>query len=104
MPTVDVRDVAKAHLEGVLRDEANNKRFVLCAEDVWMTEIGQMLHKKYSQHYRRITHTQINKCLLWMVAFCDAQAAAIYRLWGLVAKMDNSETRDILGITFTPVQ
>ena len=30
MPMVDVRNVAQAHLEAAIRDEANGKRFILC--------------------------------------------------------------------------
>jgi len=33
-PTVDVRDVAQAHLEAILRPEAAGKRFILCAEAI----------------------------------------------------------------------
>ena len=35
MPIVDVRDVAEAHLQGLLRPEAANKRFLLVADSVW---------------------------------------------------------------------
>ena len=31
MPFVDVRDVAKAHLLGIKKPEAANKRYILCA-------------------------------------------------------------------------
>jgi nucleoside-diphosphate-sugar epimerase len=41
-PMVDVRDVAQAHLEGVLRDEANGKRFILNLKDRWVVDIPKL--------------------------------------------------------------
>jgi len=42
-PMVDVRNVARAHLEGVLRDAANGKRFILNCEDRWIVDIAKVL-------------------------------------------------------------
>ena len=33
---VDVRDVAKAHIEAMERPEANGERFIVCAETLWL--------------------------------------------------------------------
>ena len=104
MPTVDVRDCATAHLEACLRDEADGKRFILCAEAKWFTELGEYLHAKYGKDYTSVTHTQISKFLMWLVSFCDSQAAMMYKLWGMEAKMDNSATREVLGVDFIPME
>ena len=45
MGTVDVRDVAKAHVNAIQSDEAQGKRFVLAGDtSYWFQEIGQILH------------------------------------------------------------
>lgn len=42
-PMVDVRDLAQAHLEAVLRDEADGKRFILNCEGMWLVDIAKTL-------------------------------------------------------------
>ena len=105
MPVVDVRDCATAHLEACLREEANGKRFILAERDAWFTEYGPLLHAKFGHRgYTGITTGEISKCLMWLVSFCDSQAAGIYKMWGLQTKCDNSATRSILGINFIPLE
>ena len=61
--SVDVRDVSQAHLEAVLRDEASDKRFILCAESESETEpafyVGnravEVLGIKYTGHTKSMT-------------------------------------------------
>ena len=47
MPIVDVRDVAKAHLQGILVPEAANKRFMLVSEACWFKDVGVNLDNIY---------------------------------------------------------
>jgi dihydroflavonol-4-reductase len=44
---VDVRDVARAHLQGLKVPEAANKRFILCKESLFFKEIGVILRKTW---------------------------------------------------------
>ena len=47
MPVVDVRDVANAHLQAILRPEAANKRFMLVQDSIYFPELGVALHDKW---------------------------------------------------------
>ena len=49
MPCVDVRDVAKAHVNAVSAPEAANKRFILCEKSYFINEIGLALDEKYGK-------------------------------------------------------
>ncbi len=40
---VDVRDVAKAHVDAILNQGSNNERFILCTSSFWLYEISQIL-------------------------------------------------------------
>ena len=51
LPFVDVRDVSKAHLEAVLRDEANGKRFILCAENTMLFDLVKAMEEKFGDKY-----------------------------------------------------
>ena len=47
---VDVRDVAEAHLQAVLRDDIKNRRFIMVSENYWFTELGEILHSHYGDN------------------------------------------------------
>ena len=48
-PFVDVRDVAKAHLLGIKKPEAANKRFILCADSPTFWDMFEPVLTKYKQ-------------------------------------------------------
>ena len=48
---VDVRDVANAHLQAILRPEAAGKRFLLVEGSYWFHEMGEILAEKYKGTY-----------------------------------------------------
>merc|ERR1739838_198356 len=88
-PTVDVRDVAEAHLKGVLLDEANGKRFILVASNHWAVEFAQMFKesKKYDNY---ATHT--------IQGDVDTTQPFSYEFNCL-----NSSSKEILGIDYIPI-
>jgi len=89
---VDVRDVAQAHLEGVLRDEANGKRFILCCEGRWVVEIATML-KKSGKFSKYATHEiESEKDTTSDKPFCQPTT------------YDNSASKDVLGIKYIPLE
>ena len=99
MGIVDVRDVAEAHLQGILKPEAANKRFILCAETVWFKEIGTWLHEVYAKEYKPI-HKEVPKFAIWIVSFFNKTAKVALPRWGKKKTFINKETREILGIDF----
>ena len=44
------------------------------------------------------------KCAFWLASCFNAEAAAMYPMWGRVITLDNSQTQQVLGINFTPVK
>jgi len=61
-PLCDVRDVAKAHLEACVRDEAKNMRFIV-AEPRPFNSIGTALVPKYGESYPVVTKTMSKAAL-----------------------------------------
>jgi dihydroflavonol-4-reductase len=98
-PIVDVRDVAEAHLQGLLKPEAANKRFLLVADSVWFQDLGTALNEKYGKDYK-VVHKLVPKFLMRIVSIWDKEAAAIVPMWGLEKSFKNTETTEILGINF----
>jgi len=100
---VDVRDVAKAHYEALVRPDAKDNRFILCANSIYMTEMGQILHKDWGENGYSVTHKQIAKPLLWFASIFDSEAATMYDMWGKQMNLDNKKTSEMLGIDFIQI-
>jgi nucleoside-diphosphate-sugar epimerase len=98
-PVVDVRDVAEAHLQGILKPAAANKRFMLCSEPTWFKDLGVWLHEVYGKDYK-VVHKTVPKFVMRIVGLWDGEAAAVLPLWGMVKNFKNTETTEILGINF----
>lgn len=88
-PIVDVRDVAQAHLQGILVPEAAGKRFILVAESLKMIQIGQWLHEKWGKQFK-VIHRGLPKFVLRIAALWDAEARTIVPHVGKVNTFDNS--------------
>lgn len=67
LPLVDVRNVAQAHLEAAIRDEANGKRFILCEKALFFSELGDALKEKYGDKYP-ITTADMSRCFVGFMA------------------------------------
>lgn len=52
MPIVDVRDVAEAHLQAILKPEAVGKRYLMVAETMMFGEFAKILSEKYGEEYK----------------------------------------------------
>ena len=101
---VDVRDVAQAHYEALVRPEASGHRFQLVSTGCFMTEIGGFLKEKYSDSYPKIVDKQAPYCLLKMLSFCNAQMKSMVKYWGMKKSYQNEKTTMMLGINFISVK
>ena len=102
MPTVDVRNVAQAHLNGVLKDEANGKRFILCGETVWFSEIAKSLEEKYGEDYK-VPKRSLWKWVAWVGSIFNAELAEMYKMWDKQPVFDNTRSATVLGVDYITV-
>ena len=106
MPTGDVRDVREAHLQAILRPEAAGKRFVAAKEPVTTHYLAEVAYKKYGNNgYGDINRTMTGdgtlKCMLCCFACpCSYTYKKTAHLLGKGCTIDNSQTRQILGVRF----
>ncbi len=99
MPFVDIRDVCEAHLEAVLRDEANDKRFILCAECPYLVELAKALEQKFGKDYP-VRAKEMPKIIPMIMRLWNAEMAVIYRHWGKGHVFDGSRATEILGVEY----
>ena len=104
MPCVDVRDVAKAHLEGVLRPEAANQRFILCERTAWMNEIHTFLEKDYGNTGYKMAKGTTGKGVLSFLGMFNQEMKLMAKMVGVKFSFKNDETKQVLGIDFIPLE
>jgi nucleoside-diphosphate-sugar epimerase len=104
MGIVDVRDVAKAHIQAALlpADKAQGRRFFLYNKSVSMMDMSKMMMKEFPTY--KISTTKAPYFLLYLISFFNASAAAILPGWGKVTLVDNEPSRTVLKIDYHPIE
>ena len=93
---VDVRDVSLAHLRAIKYPEAANKRILINADSLWITDIARVLAKEYPD--LKVTTREFGYCPIKMMSYIDNSVGMILPIWAKVIRFDNSLSRNVLGI------
>ena len=102
MPLVDVRNVAQAHLEAAIRDEANGKRFILCEKAMYLSELGAALKEKYGDKYP-VTTVDMSRCFAGFIACFNGEMNTMVKMWNVPKVFDHSVSVDVLGIQYIDI-
>jgi nucleoside-diphosphate-sugar epimerase len=92
---IDVRDVASAHYEAMVRPEAAGQRFILESDSAWMLDISKILAKA---GYKTSTRGLPDFALKLMAMFDKTLRMTVNGL-GKSIQMDNTALHEVLGIT-----
>ncbi len=96
---VDVRDVADAHIKA-LEDDTIEGRFLLSHTGMWMRDMAGDLERLLPQY--AIQTGQLPNIAMWVAAVFDPRLtfATLRQLLGRAAPVDNTRSRDVLGIEY----
>ena len=97
---VDVRDVAKAHVNAMEREEANGNRYLLSAGTMPMIEIAKTLKQAFPEKSRKLPKFQSPAFLVRLVALFDKSVKGILPEVGRMYQVDGSKAREELDINF----
>lgn len=97
--TVDVRDVAMAHLKGIQVPEAANNRFILNAKPIWLREIAESLNQEFSPDYT-IKTSELSYCTARLAAIFISEVKGILPIWDKKLNANNEKSKKILGIDY----
>tara|TARA_B100000941_G_scaffold290847_1_gene275222 strand:+ start:2127 stop:3125 length:999 start_codon:yes stop_codon:yes gene_type:complete len=97
VPLVDVRDVAKAHIEAIENNESIGKRFLLCENTYWMKDISL---KMKSLGYNAPTTVAPDFLIKFLALFDSTLKEAVTKL-GYDYNIDTKQAEEILK--FNPV-
>jgi nucleoside-diphosphate-sugar epimerase len=99
---VDVRDVAKAHLQAGFKPSAS-ERHILCSDSASLLEIANILREKYGNKYP-FPKSNAPKPLAWLIApMFGMTRKYVSNNVGYPVKFDNSYTKKDLEMDFRPV-
>ncbi|KAK6739581.1 hypothetical protein RB195_008216 [Necator americanus] len=98
---VDVRDVAKAHIEAMCRPETDGERILITSQpSFWFRDIARVLGKEFRHQGFWVPRYQVPYCALWVYSFFDKEASACLNRVGHTIRFDNSKAKRLLGIEF----
>lgn len=100
MGSVDVREVAQAHLNGVKVDEAKNQRFILVNSNLWFKEFAEILHKQWAEQGYKFKTKESGYCTVRTVAIFSSSAKALLPTWGRDIDFDNTKSKEILKVDY----
>lgn len=99
---VDVRDVARMHLEALERSDAGGKRFILAGEPVPYVEIARALAAHVGPH-RKIPTRPVPKLVVRLVGLFDKTARMVIDDIGKSKRYSTVRARELLGWQPTPL-
>lgn len=88
---VDVREVARAHLQAIKVPEAKNNRFVLNQKTHWFVDIAKILHENFGQHYK-FKVKEFGYCPVKIASLFIGELRDILPLWGKVYEIDHTKS------------
>ncbi|BFZ14180.1 hypothetical protein BsWGS_17219 [Bradybaena similaris] len=100
-PTVDVRDVAMAHLRCMTLPEAVGHRHVIVTRNIWVIEIASVLAKEFRSQGYNVPTRQLPDGLFAFVALFNKMMKAIRLVSAKPFLIDNTRMTQILGINPT---
>lgn len=95
---VDVRDVAAAHIEAMLRPEAAGERFIVSDEALWLSEIGDVLSRAYPD--QPLPDTEIPDAQFRLAAETNAGLRSLLPNLGRKRPYNSTKAQAVLGIEF----
>ncbi|WKY16150.1 hypothetical protein Q1695_001104 [Nippostrongylus brasiliensis] len=99
---VDVRDVARAHVEALKRPETDGERILISARSVWFKEMMDWLRKEFKHMGYNISRIEAPNWLVKMYAALnvDKQVQAVMHRIGPELRFNNSKSHEIMGMDY----
>lgn len=102
-PTVDVRDVARAHLQALTLAKSG-ERYAIVQKTYYMPDLGQMMSEEFSQYGYKVTTGTMCKFTAWMASFVDTDAKGFYNDWGVNCQVKNKKSQEELKMEYMEIK
>lgn len=104
-PMVDVRDVALAHVEAMLREQAANKRFIVDHVAILPHDVLEEWRAAGYKHVPKEARTPVLNATISALSNCSSSAKKVKRFVNNRLEIfDSTDSKEILGIEYIPVK
>ncbi len=97
--TVDVRDLAQAHVLAMTTPEAAGNRYICAGENVWLRDMAKTLAAEFGPQGYRVPTGHLPYALLWIAARFDKTMRMILPSVGRAERVSNAKAVRELGWT-----
>jgi dihydroflavonol-4-reductase len=94
--SVDMRDLATAHVKAMVVPAAAGQRFCCVAESVWMIDVARILKKNFAARGYKIPTRTMPSILVRLVSLIDKPVRLILYELDNLAEIDNSRIKEVL--------
>lgn len=101
-PTVDVGDVAEAHVRALRTPEAAGQRFIIADETLWFHDMAAELKAAFPG--RRIVTRRAPNAVVRLLGLFDPSIRTITPVLGRFEQVSNARARRVLGLDFVPAR
>ena len=98
-PVCDVRDVAAAHVEAMLRPEAAGQRFIVAEGETRLFDIGQRMIAECPDLKGKAPRFELPDAAVRALAVVDKRLRTILPELGSHRVCSSNKVRDVLGLT-----
>ncbi len=102
--TVDVRDVASAHLAAMVTPSAAGQRFVVAVEHASMLDIAAILSRRFGDRGYKVPTRRVPDWLLKLVSIWDRTARLAVQELGKRQDVSTARAREVLGFNPRPLE
>jgi len=99
---VDVRDVAKMHVDAIKIEETKGERILSSSETKSFVEIAKYLKSIYPQS--KVKTTQAPTAIIKLLSIFDGTIKTILPQLGKPMKINNAKAKRLMGMNFIPVE
>lgn len=100
---VDVRDVAKLHVDAMLAPEAGGERFIAVAEFLWMAEVATILRRELGEGARKVPTRKVPDLLVRAMGLFDPSIRTITNQLGKKLTYSSEKAKTALAWSPRPV-
>jgi len=103
-PLVDVRDLARIHVQAMTTPGLDGERFLAAGQFLWMKEVAAILKSRLGDKAKRVPTMKMPNFLLHLVGMFDKTVSIILPEIGRERICDASHAREVLGWTTRPAE
>jgi len=101
LPTVDVEDVAQAHVNACFKEGIKGERILLFQREVPLTEVAEVLSKEFGGFGYRFPTRTVGRCPVRIASWFDPAMKQMVPLIGTTSHFDNTKSKTLLGIEYS---